>query len=245
MFSQSTLQHFIELRARLLKCCYVLGLVSLISFYYSNQLYFLLSKPMLAVLPQGFMIATSITSPLVTPLKLSFMVAMMICVPYILYQIWAYIAPGLYSREQRFVLRLLVPSIVLFYLGVLFAYFIVFPFMFGFFARAVPQSVQLLPDMNQYLEFTLGMFLAFGIVFEVPIITVVLVTTGLMSRNQLASMRPYFIVIAFTVGMLLTPPDVLSQVLLAVPMCLLFEFGLFLCSFFQEKKVPSPCQSDG
>lgn len=234
--TQGFFAYLIELRRRLLYCVYSVVLLFAFLFYFSADLFHLLAKPLLQFLPaeQG-LIATGVTAPLLTPLKLSLVVSIFLSVPFILYQVWAFITPALRAHEKRLVWLLLYPSIGLFYVGTLFAYSIVFPLVFKFFSSVVPAGVSFLPDITQYLQFTLKLFFAFGIAFEVPIMTLVLIWSGVVSADKLAQQRPYVIVLAFVLGMLLTPPDVISQVLLAVPMWLLFELGLLLARVIKLK----------
>lgn len=232
---QQTRAALIELRSRLIKCCSLLACSFMVLFYFSNSIFKWLAQPLLHYLPQGHLIAIGLTTPLTTPLRLSFLLSIMLCLPYLCYQVWAFIAPGLYRQERDFILKLVMPSVLLFYLGLLFAYFVVFPLIFSFFARFIPDVVQLTPDMGHYFDFIFTLFWAFGLTFEVPIILLIMVKIGIVHRQQLQQFRPYFIVIAFTVGMLLTPPDVLSQVLLAIPMCLLYELGLLMIKVFEPE----------
>ncbi|MGR8942437.1 MAG: twin-arginine translocase subunit TatC [Gammaproteobacteria bacterium] len=224
------ISHLIELRDRLLRAVICVLLVFLSLAYYANDIYAILAGPLMKHLPQqSSMIAIEVASPFFTPFKLALVVAIFISIPYLLYQFWAFVAPGLYKHERRFILPLLIASTLLFYLGVAFAYFVVFPLMFKFLTAAAPAGVTVMTDITQYLDFVLTLFFAFGVCFEVPILTVVLVWVGLVTPRDLAEQRPYVIVGAFIVGMVLTPPDAVSQTLLAVPMWLLFELGL-LCS---------------
>jgi sec-independent protein translocase protein TatC len=226
------LSHLVELRQRLLACLIAVCLVFLSLIYFANDLYSLLAVPLLRQLPEGgSMIATKVTGPFFAPFKLTIVVAIFVCIPYLLYQFWAFVAPGLYRSERRLAAPLLVSSTLLFYCGIAFAYFAAFPLIFGFFTAIAPVGVQVMTDINDYLDFVLTMFLAFGLVFEVPIATVILVRTGVVSRETLIDKRPYLIVGAFVVAAVLTPPDVLSQCLLAFPLWFLFEAGLFLCRF--------------
>jgi sec-independent protein translocase protein TatC len=226
------IEHLVELRARLLRALLAVLVVFLPLIAFANEIYNAVALPLLAKLPQGSsMIATEVASPFLVPFKLSIFLALFIAMPYVLYQIWAFVAPGLYDRERRFVLPLLLSSIVLFYAGIAFAYFIVFPLLFGFFTAVAPPGVTVMTDIGHYLDFILKLFFAFGLAFEVPIATILLVWTGIISGATLARSRPYIIVGAFTIGMLLTPPDVISQILLAVPIWLLFEAGLFLSRY--------------
>lgn len=221
--------YFTELRKRLLRCVVVVSLLFLILFFFSDHLFHALALPLLKHLtaPQ-MLIATAIASPLIVSLKLSFFLAMFLGIPYALYETWSFIAPALWKHEQRFVWPLLLFSVILFYLGIIFAYFVVLPLLFSFFIQILPATIMMLPDIEHYLEFTLKLLLIFGVSFQVPVITVFLAWSGLVSTTTLKKSRPYIIVAAFVIGMLLTPPDVLSQVLLAVPLCLLFEIGFFI-----------------
>jgi sec-independent protein translocase protein TatC len=227
------LSHLIELRDRLLKAILSVLLVFLPLSFYANQIYSFLADPLLKHLPEhSTMIAIDVASPFLTPFKLALVASVFLAVPIILYQFWAFVAPGLYKKERRLILPLLVASTLLFYLGVAFAYFVVFPLVFGFLTTTAPVGVSVMTDISKYLDFILTMFFAFGVCFEVPIFTIVLVWTGFVSPAELADKRPYVIVGAFVIGMLLTPPDAISQTLLAVPMWLLFEIGLLCSRFF-------------
>jgi sec-independent protein translocase protein TatC len=230
---QTLLSHLTELRDRLLRSIGCVLLIFIALAYFANDIYTLIATPLLEQLPDnGSMIATEVAAPLLVPFKLTFFVSIFIAMPYLLYQAWAFIAPGLYENERSFALPVVLMSIVLFYLGTGFAYFVFFPVVFKFFALSAPEGVAFVPDISQYLRFVMGMFFAFGVSFEVPVVTILLVKTGIVSVRALADKRPYIIVGAFTVGMLLTPTtDVLSQTLLAVPLWLLFEVGLLLCRF--------------
>jgi sec-independent protein translocase protein TatC len=235
------LSHLIELRDRLLRSVIFVLLVFLGLAYYANDIYALLAGPLMKYMPaNSSMIAIEVASPFFTPFKLALVVAIFISIPYLLYQFWAFVAPGLYQHERRFILPLLIASTLLFFLGVAFAYFAVFPLMFQFLTAAAPTGVTVMTDISHYLDFVLTLFFAFGICFEVPIFTVVLVWAGLVTPSALAEQRPYVIVGAFIVGMVLTPPDVISQTLLAVPMWLLFEAGLLCARLF----APKPAESD-
>ncbi len=226
---ETLLSHLFELRSRLLWIVGSVFAVFICLFPFANKLYSYLAGPLMAHLPEGSsMVAIDVASPFLTPFKLVFLISIVLAIPIILYHAWAFIAPGLYSNEKRLVFPLLVSSSVLFYVGMAFAYFIVFPLMFGFFTRVAPQGVAVMTDIGRYLDFVLKIFIAFGLAFEVPVVTLVLVKIGVTTPQQLASKRPYVIVAAFVVGMLLTPPDVISQILLAIPVWLLFELGLVL-----------------
>jgi sec-independent protein translocase protein TatC len=229
---QTFISHLVELRARILKSLGCVLLLFLALAYFSNEIYSLLARPLIQQLPAGStMIATEVAAPFFAPFKLTLIVAIALSIPYLLYQIWAFVAPGLYRHEQRLVLPLLASSSLLFYLGVAFAYFVVFPLMFRFFTATAPEGVAVMTDISRYLDFVLTMFLAFGFAFEVPIATLLLVHTGAVTVESLVAKRPYIIVGAFVVGMVLTPPVVISQILLAVPMWLLFELGILLVPF--------------
>ena len=231
------MSHLVELRDRLLRAVLVVLVIFLGLFMYANELYSFLAEPLLKHMPQGSnMIATEVASPFLTPFKLAMVTAVFLGMPYILYQLWAFIAPGLYKHEKSLAFPLLLSSIILFYLGMVFAYFVVFPLMFGFFTGISLQGVTMMTDITKYLDFVLKMFFAFGMAFEVPIATILVISTGMTTVEKLADKRPYIIVVAFVVGMLLTPPDVVSQMLLAVPMWLLFELGLIFSRVLMIKR---------
>lgn len=223
----TAMDYLIEFRTRLVRSMLVVGVVFAIFSVFAKHLYQLLALPMLEQLPghHGF-IATQVAAPFLVPFKFSFILAVFICVPFLLYQIWGFIAPALYQTEKRVVWSLLFSSTILFYLGVAFAYFIVFPMIFKFFLQFAPTGVELRPDIEHYLDFSMSLFTAFGVAFEVPVLTWLLVRAGITTKNQLKTMRPYVIVGAFVMGMLMTPPDVLSQIMLAIPIWILFELGL-------------------
>ena len=230
---QPLISHLIELRGRLLRILAVILLVFLALFPFANELYSLLAKPLLLHLPQGAsMIATEVASPFLAPFKFTMVLAFFVAIPLVLYQVWAFIAPGLYQNERRLVLPLLLSSTLLFYAGMAFAYFVVFPLIFAFLVNVAPVGVTVMTDISKYLEFVLKLFFAFGMAFEVPIVTIVLVWAGVTTPESLIAKRPYVIVAAFIIGMLLTPPDMISQTLLAVPMWLLFEAGIVFSRFF-------------
>lgn len=233
---QPLISHLIELRRRILYSLFTVAVVFLALVYFSNDIYHLVAAPLIEQLPVGSrMSATDVASTFFTPIKLTFMVAVFISIPVILYQLWAFIAPALYKHERRLMLPLLVSSSVLFYLGMLFAYFVVFPLAFGFFVKTTPESVNFIPDISKYLSFVMTLFMAFSAAFEVPVAIILLCWTGVTTPDSLKRKRPYIIVGAFIVGMFLTPPDVFSQTLLAVPMYLLFELGLVLSRFYVGK----------
>ncbi len=230
------MSHLIELRTRLLKVVVFVIAVFLALSVYANEIYSFLAGPLMKHMPQNStMIAIDVASPFFTPFKLALVVAVFISVPVILYQFWAFVAPWLYKRERRMVFPLLIASTFLFYLGVVFAYFVVFPLIFGFLTAAAPTGVAIMTDITKYLDFVLTLFFAFGICFEVPIFTIVMVWTGLITPESLAEKRPYVIVGAFVIGAFLTPPDAISQTLLAVPMWMLFEIGLLFSKLFVRK----------
>jgi|TARA_B100001971_G_scaffold28883_1_gene23191 sec-independent protein translocase protein TatC len=224
---QPLIEHLIELRSRLLRSIISVLVIFFPLFYFANEIYVYISKPLRAYLPEGTsMIATEVASPFLTPFKLSLVLAIFIAIPYILHQLWSFVAPGLYKNEKRIALPLLVSSIILFYAGIAFAYYVVFPLVFSFFTSVAPDGVTIMTDINRYLDFVLKLFFAFGIAFEIPIATVLLVWTGASDVDSLRKKRPYIIVGCFVVGMLLTPPDIISQLLLALPMWILFELGI-------------------
>ena len=230
--------HLTELRKRLLRCVVAILLLFGALFYFSQQIYALVAAPLRAYLPEGAtMIATGVASPFLTPFKLTMMVALFLSMPVILHQIWSFIAPGLYKHEKRVAVPLLISSIVLFYGGMAFAYFVVFPIMFGFFASVTPEGVAMMTDIGQYLDFVLTLFFAFGVAFEIPVATFLLIWVGIVDVATLRKSRPYVIVGCFVVGMFLTPPDVISQTLLALPMYLLYEAGLIMARIMLPEKA--------
>ncbi len=230
--------HLIELRDRLLKIIFSVLLVFIATASFANEIYHYLAEPLLQHMPkQSTMIAIDVASPFFTPFKLAFLVAVFIDVPFILYQFWAFVAPGLYRHEKIMVLPLLLASTLLFYGGAAFAYFVVFPLVFGYLTSAAPEGVAVMTDITTYLDFVLAMFFAFGLSFEIPIFTIVLVWIGLITPQSLAEKRPYVIVGVFVIAMFLTPPDALSQTLLAIPMWMLFEIGLLFSRLISQKTV--------
>jgi len=226
------LSHLIELRSRLLRIALAVIGVFIVLIPWADDIFAMVSEPLREVLPGGQMIATQVASPLLTPFKLAFFAALFIAMPVVLYQVWAFVAPGLYRKEKRFAMPLLASSIILFYLGIAFAYFVVFPLMFGFFTSVAPEGVEVQTDISQFLDFITTIFFAFGVAFEVPIATVLIVWTGLTSPKKLAGARPYVFLGAFVAGMFLTPPDVISQTLLAIPIYLLYELGIIMSRIF-------------
>ncbi len=231
------ISHLIELRDRLLKGVAAILVIFLVCAPFANDLYVFLAEPLMSALPEGnTMISTEPHGPFFVPFKLAFAVAVAAAMPFLLYQIWAFIAPGLYDNEKRLAVPLVVSSTLLFYLGIAFAYYIVFPIIFLFFTSTAPEGVAVMTDINAYLSFVLKLFFAFGIAFEVPVATVLMVRMGVTTPQSLSEKRPYIIVTAFVVGMLLTPPDIFSQTMLAVPVWLLFEVGLFFSRRMQARR---------
>lgn len=236
---QPLIAHLLELRSRLLWCAGVVLLVFLALASVANELFAALADPLLHYLPPGTgMLATDVISPFTTPIRLAFYAALFLSVPYLLYHLWAFIAPGLYQREKRIAIPLLCSSVLLFYTGAAFAYFLVFPVMFGFMSQILPLGVTYAPDIAHYLDVVLGLFLAFGLAFEIPVATVLLVLMGLTSTAALVEKRPWIIVGCFVVAMVLTPPDALSQVMLALPMWFLFEAGVVCCRLLEKSSGP-------
>jgi sec-independent protein translocase protein TatC len=242
---QSFISHLIELRDRLLRSIVGVLIIFIALFPFANFLYSFLSGPLTRHLPEGSsMIAIEVASPLLIPLKLVLLLSVVIAVPWLLYQAWAFIAPGLYRHERQLVTPILISSTLLFYLGMVFAYFVVFPLVFSFFTSTAPDGVAVMTDIGKYLDFVILLFLAFGLAFEVPIVTVVLVKMDITTPQALALKRPYVIVGAFVVGMFLTPPDIISQILLALPVWLLFELGLFFSRFWLVRGAKDSEESD-
>jgi sec-independent protein translocase protein TatC len=234
------LSHLVELRTRLLKISAAIVVVFIALLPFSKRIFSLVSEPLRDVLPGKEMIATGVASPLLTPFKLTFFAALFIAMPIVLYQVWAFVAPGLYRKEKRFAIPLLASSILLFYLGIAFAYFVVFPLMFGFFTSVAPEGVEVQTDITQFLDFVTTIVFAFGLAFEVPIATVLIVWTGLVPIEKLTRARPYVFLGAFVVGMFLTPPDVFSQTLLAVPVYVLYELGIVMARVFAVREETEP-----
>ncbi len=229
---ETFISHLVELRSRLLRSIVAVVIVLLCLFPWAKEIYAFLAAPLLKALPHGStMIATDVTGTFLVPLKVTLMAAFLIALPYVLYQMWAFVAPGLYKHEQRLAAPVIVSSVFFFALGMAFAYYAVFPIAFGFFAHYTPAGVQMMTDIDKYLSFALTMFIAFGITFEVPVVVIVLVRLGVVKLATLRSIRGYVIVGAFIVGAIFTPPDILSQVMLAVPLWLLFELGLLVARF--------------
>jgi sec-independent protein translocase protein TatC len=242
--------HLIEMRDRLLRVVVAVLLIFLFIFYFANDFYNVVATPLLEIMPEGTsMISTKPAGTFFTPMKLALVLSIFAAMPYILYQMWGFIAPALYRHERRLVLPLLASSTLLFYAGMAFAYFVVFPLMFKFFLAVAPEGVAVMTDISEYLDFVLKIFFAFGVAFEVPIATILLIWTGMVTPQSLAAKRPYIIVGAFVVGMLLTPPDVISQTLLALPMWILFELGLWASRYFlppqqEEEEAEGDLDSD-
>jgi len=236
---QPLIQHLIELRDRILRAVLVVLAIFLGLYYFANDFYLIISEPLRVYLPEGTsMIATDVASPFLTPFKLTLVLAVFLAMPFILFQFWRFVAPALYQHEKKLAIPLLVSSVFLFYMGVLFAYYVVFPLVFGFFTSAGPEGVTIMTDISKYLDFVLKLFFAFGLAFEIPIATVVLVATGASTSASLSQKRPYIVVGCFVIGMLLTPPDVISQTLLAIPMWMLFEIGIFFSRMVENREIP-------
>ena len=235
---QTFLEHLVELRGRLLKASTAVLVVLVALLPFSRKLYEILAEPLTAQLPAGSsMIAIDVASPFLTPFKLALLLALVLSIPIVLYQSWAFVAPALYRHEKRLAKPLLYSAVVLFYAGCAFAYFVVFPLVFGFFTSIAPEGVAVMTDISKYLDFVITLFLAFGIAFEVPIATIILIATGITTVEQLSKSRGYVVVGAFAIGMLLTPPDVISQTLLALPIWILFEIGLLMSRILLPDRV--------
>ncbi len=233
--------HLTELRDKLLRAILAVLIFFICLFPFANDIYAIVSEPLRAILPEGAsMIATEVASPFFTPFKLTMFVALFLAMPYVLYQVWGFIAPGMYKQEKRLAIPLLVSSVLLFYAGAAFAYFVVFPLIFGFFTSVAPDDITIMTDINSYLNFVLKLFFAFGLAFEIPIAAILLIWAGITTPEALAAKRPYIIVGCFIFGMLLTPPDIISQSLLAIPMWLLFEIGVFFAKIMRDRGARSP-----
>ncbi|GAB4352617.1 MAG: hypothetical protein Kow006_17290 [Gammaproteobacteria bacterium] len=234
---QPFLSHLVELRDRLMRALIGVFIVFIGVYPFANEIYTYMAGPLLKHLPEGStMIAIDVATPFLTPFKLAMVGAIFLTMPWILYQLWAFVAPGLYRHEKKLIVPLLVTSSILFYVGIAFAYYVVFPLVFAFMTSVAPVGVEMMTDINRYLDFVLTIFFAFGLAFEVPIATIVLVWTGATTRENLVKKRPYIIVGAFVIGMVLTPPDVISQTLLALPMWVLFELGVLFARFYQPRE---------
>lgn len=235
---QQFISHLLEMRDRLLRVVVVYLIIFVALFPFANKLYTLLAQPLLMALPKGGqMIATEVTTPFFVPLKVTMMAAFILSLPYTLYQAWAFVAPGLYTHEKRLALPLIVASTLLFLLGMTFAYFAVFPVVFGFMVNTAPTGVAVMTDIGKYLDFVITLFLAFGTTFEVPIAVILLVLMGMVSVEKLREIRPYMIVVAFIIGAIFTPPDVISQIMLAVPLWLLYEAGIIMASLMKKQRA--------
>jgi sec-independent protein translocase protein TatC len=229
--------HLTELRDKLLRAILAVLVVFIVLFPFANEIYAFVSEPLREILPEGSsMIATDVASPFLTPFKLTLFTALFLAMPYVLYQVWSFIAPGMYKHEKRLAVPLLVSSIGLFYAGAAFAYFVVFPLIFAFFTSVGPEEITMMTDINSYLNFVLKLFFAFGLAFEIPIAAVLVIVAGITTPDNLARKRPYIIVGCFVFGMILTPPDIISQSLLAIPMWILFELGVFFGRFIQKAR---------
>jgi sec-independent protein translocase protein TatC len=232
------ISHLLELRDRLLRAVLAVGIAFVPLAIYSNELFTFIARPLIDKLPEGTsLIATSVVSPFMAPLKLALLGALFVAAPFVLYQVWAFVAPGLYRREKRFAMPLFFSSVVLFYIGVAFAYFVVFPLMFAFLTKTTPEGVKMMTDIASYLDFTMLLFFAFGIAFEVPIATVLLATTGLVSVEKLKKNRGYVLLGIFVVAAFLTPPDAISQSFMAIPMYVLYEIGILFAQWIQRSKA--------
>ena len=229
------ISHLLELRDRLLRAFIAVILAFIPLAFFANEVFTFVATPLIAQLPKdSSLIATSVISPFMTPFKLAFFVGLFVAMPYVLYQVWAFVAPGLYKHEKRFAFPLLVSSIVLFYCGIAFAYFAVFPVMFEFFANTTPAGVRMMTDITSYMDFVLTMFLCFGLAFEVPVVVVLLVITGLVKVEKLAEIRGYVLIGIFVIAAILTPPDAISQTIMAVPMYLLYEGGIVMARLMRR-----------
>ena len=234
---QTLIAHLTELRDRIIRSLIAVFIIFLFLFPFANEIYEFISLPLRDLLPEGAsMIATEVASPFLTPFKLSMLLSLYLAMPYVLFQIWRFISPGMYLSEQRIAIPILSSSIILFYAGTAFAYFVVFPLVFSFFTSVAPDGIEIMTDINRYLDFVLKLFFAFGLAFEIPIVAIILIVTGVTTAEKLASKRPFILVGCFVIGMLLTPPDVISQSLLAIPMWILFELGVFLARRMEPMK---------
>ena len=235
---QPLIAHLVELRNRLLRAVLLVLVIFAGLFYFANDLYLILVEPLSVLMPvEGQMIATGVASPFLVPFKLTFVLAVLAAVPFILHQIWAFISPGLYQHEKKFAIPLLLSSIFLFYAGIAFAYFVVLPLVFGFFTGIGPEGISFMPDISNILDFSLKIFFAFGIAFEIPVATFLMVLSGMTTVESLSGKRPYIFLGCFVVGMLVTPPDVISQTILALPMYLLFEAGVLASRLIRTQEA--------
>ncbi len=232
---QPLISHLLELRTKLLRAIGSVLLVFICLVYWANDIYHYMATPLMQALPESSsMIATDVAAPFFAPFKLTLVLSFFVAVPYVLYQVWSFVAPGLYKHEKRLVVPLLASSTLLFYLGIAFAYYIVFPVVFGFFTSVAPEGVEVATDISSYLNFILKLFFAFGLAFEIPVAVILLCWAGVTTPEELKEKRPYIVVGAFVVGMLLTPPDIISQTMLAIPMLILFEGGLLAARFYSK-----------
>lgn len=237
---ESFISHLVELRDRLIRCVIAVVVVFVCLFPWAKDLYALLAQPLLAALPKGGqMIATDVVGVFMVPMKVAFLVAFLIALPYVLYQVWAFVAPGLYATERKLILPLVISSLILFVVGMAFAYFVVFPTVFKFMSGIAPEGVAWMTDIEKYFAFVMSTFVAFGVTFEVPVVVIVLVRVGVVSIEKLVEARPYVIVGAFVIGAIFTPPDVVSQLLLAVPLWLLYELGIVLARIIGRRPAPA------
>lgn len=228
--------HLTELRDKLLRSLLAILIIFIGLFSFANEIYTFVSEPLRSILPEGAsMIATEVASPFLTPFKLTLVASVFLAIPYVLYQVWSFIAPGMYKHEKRFAIPLLISSVLLFYAGAAFAYFVVFPLIFAFFTSVGPTDITIMTDINRYLDFVLKLFFAFGLAFEIPIAAILMIWSGMTTAEDLGKKRPYIIVGCFIFGMLLTPPDIISQSLLAIPMWVLFEIGVFFGKFMEQR----------
>ena len=229
MNRESISSHLLELRTRLIRILIFMGLLSMIGIPFASEIYAFVASPLLDILPQGStMIATQVTSPFMAPLKLVLFSALLVTMPYLFYEIWMFMSPGLYKNEKSFIAPLMISTILLFSSGVAFAYFVVCPIIFKFFIGVAPESIMVMTDISEYLNFLIKLIFAFGIAFEIPVATFLLIRAGIVQKETLVKARPYLIILFFVIGMLLTPPDIFSQLFLALPMWLLFEVGLLI-----------------
>ena len=239
------MSHLIELRDRLLRMVLVVLVLFIALFGFSEEIFTFVAQPLISLMPEGTsMIATGVAAPFLVPFKLVLMLSVFIAVPYLLYQMWAFVAPGLYKNEKSMAAPLLVSSVILFYCGVAFAYYVLFPLLFGFLIAISPEGVEMMTDIGQYLDFILAIFFAFGIAFEVPIAVFLLIMIGATTPESLSEKRPYIVVGAFVIGMLLTPPDIISQTILALPMLLLFEAGLIISRIVLKRRAEQQTEED-
>ena len=236
---QPLVAHLTELRDRLLRAVLAILVAFICLFPFANEIYAFVAEPLQSLLPEGSsMIATEVASPFLTPFKLTLVLAIFVAIPYVLFQVWAFVAPGMYKQEKRIAFPLLASSVLLFYSGAAFAYYVVFPLIFAFFTSIGPSGVTVMTDINRYLDFVLKLFFAFGVAFEIPIAAVILIWSGVTTPDNLAKKRPYIVIGCFVIGMLMTPPDIISQSLLAIPMWLLFELGIFFGRLIKSKRNP-------